>query len=283
VANAGGPTAARRRLGNELRNLRLKTGRTAENAAQALDCSQSKISRLEAGKGIPRARDVRDLLDLYGVKGAAKRKELTDLATRGQARGWWESYRDIEIPDHLKRLITLEEDVQTYLSFEPDFVPGLLQAPSYIEEVIGTGGLDPFDAKRRVEFRLERQAVFYKRSSNPRFEVVLGQSALDLSFVSPSALGEQIEELKRRVDAGLVELRILPSDVVSRAALGGPLLVMQFSAGEEDLVYLESREGGQYIESPAVVQRYLGTFAAIREKAMSAVESRDWLEKLTVG
>src|SRR5215470_10308698 len=62
-----GPAVPRRRLGSELRRLREESGLLIEDVAETLECSTSKISRLENGKGIPKIRDVRDMLGRYGV------------------------------------------------------------------------------------------------------------------------------------------------------------------------------------------------------------------------
>ena len=56
------PTGARRRLGAELRRLRGNADMRLDEVGRKLSCSTSKISRLENGKGIPKPRDVEDLL-----------------------------------------------------------------------------------------------------------------------------------------------------------------------------------------------------------------------------
>ena len=48
-------------------DLRMVSTKTIEQAAEELECSPAKISRLETGRGVPKQRDVRDLLRLYGV------------------------------------------------------------------------------------------------------------------------------------------------------------------------------------------------------------------------
>ena len=45
-----GPTVQRRRLGIELRRLRESAGKTIDEVAQVLECSDSKISRIENGQ-----------------------------------------------------------------------------------------------------------------------------------------------------------------------------------------------------------------------------------------
>src|SRR6266536_3182683 len=69
------PTVRRRRLGMELRRLREEADYTLERVAETLECSDSKISRIENGQVGATPRDVRDMLELYGVNGK-QRDEL---------------------------------------------------------------------------------------------------------------------------------------------------------------------------------------------------------------
>src|SRR5829696_5973963 len=61
------PTVRRRRLGGELRRLRELAGLTCEQAGDHLDCSASKISRIETARVPARAADVQALCQLYGA------------------------------------------------------------------------------------------------------------------------------------------------------------------------------------------------------------------------
>ncbi len=92
---AHSPVVTRRRLGAELRRLRMNSSKTIEQAAEELECSPAKISRLETGRGVPKLRDVRDLLRLYGVgSDEVVYEELAELASEGQSQGWWNDFRD---------------------------------------------------------------------------------------------------------------------------------------------------------------------------------------------
>ena len=62
---AGSPIVRRRELGALLRALRNGRGWTAEQVAERLLISPSKVSRLETGQRGASARDVRDLCNLY--------------------------------------------------------------------------------------------------------------------------------------------------------------------------------------------------------------------------
>ena len=70
---AGGPTVQRLVLGSQLHRLRESRGITAEQAAEAIRGSHSKISRMEHGRVGFKERDVGDLLTLYGVRSEERR------------------------------------------------------------------------------------------------------------------------------------------------------------------------------------------------------------------
>ncbi|MQA17166.1 MAG: helix-turn-helix domain-containing protein, partial [Pseudonocardiaceae bacterium] len=113
-----GPAIPRRRLGTELRRLREDAGLKIEAIAAELECSVSKVSRLETGKGIPKIRDVRDLLDRYGVEDPQQRDRVMGWARRGQSQGWWTEYSDVLAPDPHDPLTAMQ--LERYLALEAD-------------------------------------------------------------------------------------------------------------------------------------------------------------------
>ena len=64
MASEQSPTVRRRRLALELRRLREAAKLTCEEVAEHLECSASKISRVETGRVSVSPRDVRDMLEL---------------------------------------------------------------------------------------------------------------------------------------------------------------------------------------------------------------------------
>ena len=83
------PIVRRRELGALLKALRTEKGWTAEQVAERLLVSPSKISRLENGHRGASARDIRDLCHLYGVDDD-ERQRLLELARQGKQRAWWQ-------------------------------------------------------------------------------------------------------------------------------------------------------------------------------------------------
>src|SRR5688500_2404028 len=94
MATSQGPAGPRRRLGTELRRLRNKAGLHLDVVARELDCSASKISRLENGKGIPKMPDVRQMMRLYGVTASTERDMLIRLVRESRESGWWEPFTE---------------------------------------------------------------------------------------------------------------------------------------------------------------------------------------------
>src|SRR6202020_903012 len=122
----GGPTVQRLVLGGQLRRRRESRGITAEQAAEAIRGSHSKISRMEHGRVGFKERDVGDLLTLYGVTDSEERAALLNLAREANTLGWWHAYSDI-LPTWLEPFVGLEAAASFIRTYQIQLVPGLLQ------------------------------------------------------------------------------------------------------------------------------------------------------------
>src|SRR5206468_12408363 len=92
---SGGPTVQRLVLGSQLHRLREVRGITAEQAAEAIRGSHSKISRMEYGRVRFRERDVADLMTLYGVTDSKELAALLNLDREAYNPVWHHEYFDI--------------------------------------------------------------------------------------------------------------------------------------------------------------------------------------------
>jgi transcriptional regulator with XRE-family HTH domain len=88
---AASPTVRRKRLGIELRRLREQARLTCEEVGQRLDCSGTRMSRVETGRISVRPGDARELLEIYGVTGT-EADSLIQLAREARRKGWWHTY-----------------------------------------------------------------------------------------------------------------------------------------------------------------------------------------------
>lgn len=276
------PVVSRRRLGSELRSLRELAGKRIEDAALALECSSAKISRLENGKGVPRTRDVRDLAALYGGEAQTRLGELLDLAVEGQGQDWWSDFRDVTqgemFADHLLRYVALERDASTIKSFAADLIPGLLQTPEYIDAVCALVFPEHSqrDRERFVEFRTKRQEIMWGAAQRPEVSFIVSEASLIRPIGGPAVMRGQLEALhasleKRSRD---VDFRIISLSVPAPGALGGPFSIIKFADGtDQDVVYLEGREGAAYLESDGDVKRYEEKFSSLERDSLPRDES----------
>src|SRR5207248_1701121 len=94
MARGHSPTVRRRRLASELRRLRELADLTIDDVAEKLECSASKISRIETGHVGVTPRDARELLKLYGI-GSDDVEARVQLAREARKKGWWHAYNEV--------------------------------------------------------------------------------------------------------------------------------------------------------------------------------------------
>jgi transcriptional regulator with XRE-family HTH domain len=284
---AHSPVVTRRRLGTELRRLRVVSGKTIEQAADELECSAAKISRLETGRGVPKQRDVRDLLRLYGVgPDEVVHEEMLELASEGQSQGWWNDFKDLDddkLPEHIGRYIALEQGASVIQGFEGDFVHGLLQTEAYADAVIRE--LSPSTSNenrsRMVQLRMTRQDVL-KRSPDPLdLRVILSESALMRPVGGPAVMRDQLHALRDKiVSHDNVKVRIMALRSGVHLGLGSPFSIIHFKEeNDQDVVYLEGHAGATYLEKATDVARYSKIVDGLWERVQSRDESMALLEK----
>ena len=141
----------KRRLGDELRRLREKSGVPAEQAATELDCTVGKIRHIEGGRNAPSKSDLTVLCGLYGASKGVH-AVLESIRKGASQRGWWSTYK---LPKWLHLYVGAESDAHTVRMFALEVIPGLLQTEAYMRELHDIAGLANFD--KLVEARLKRQ------------------------------------------------------------------------------------------------------------------------------
>ena len=193
MASNVNPTVRRRRLGQELRRLREQKGMTAEEVAEQLLVSQSKISRLENGRRSISQRDVRDLCGVYEVEDQRIVDSLMQMAKESRQQGWWHAFGDIPYSVY----IGLETDAANLRVYEPQVVPGLLQTRQYAEAMISgrPAGGAPDDVEKRVEVRMRRQERITDPEDPLRLWAVVDEAALRRVVGNRAVMRDQLEHL----------------------------------------------------------------------------------------
>ncbi|MGK5630163.1 helix-turn-helix domain-containing protein [Streptomyces sp. URMC 123] len=279
MASNVNPTVRRRRLGQELRRLRELKGMTAEEVAERLLVSQSKISRLENGRRSISQRDVRDLCGVYEVDDHRIVDSLMQMAKDSRQQGWWHAFGDIPYSVY----IGLETDAASLRVYEPQIVPGLLQTRPYAEAVVA-GALPeatPADIEKRVQVRMRRQERVHAPEQALRLWAVLDESALRRVVGNRHIMREQLEYLVELSRLPHVTVQVMPFRMGAHPGVNGQYAILEFpDATDSSVVYLEGVTSDLYLEKAHDVQSYSMMYEHLRAQALSADQTREFIAEV---
>ncbi|MES4901070.1 MULTISPECIES: helix-turn-helix transcriptional regulator [unclassified Streptomyces] len=274
-----GPTVRRRRLGQELRRLRQEKGMTAEEVAEELMVSQSKISRLENGRRSISQRDVRDLCRTYKVEDKALVDSLMQMAKESRQQGWWNAFGDVPYSVY----IGFETDAASLRVYEPQVLPGLLQTPEYAEAVI-SGALPEAPQEQiaqRVQVRLRRQERITDPVTPLRLWAVVDEAAMRRVVGSPKVMSDQLDYLVRMSHEPHVTVQALPFGMGSHPGMSGQFTILEFSdESDTSVVYLEGVTSDLYLEKHTDVQSYSMMYEHLRAQALNVDQSRQFITEV---
>ncbi|MFF7354237.1 MULTISPECIES: helix-turn-helix domain-containing protein [Streptomyces] len=279
MASNVNPTVRRRRLGQELRRLRELKGMTAEEVAERLLVSQSKISRLENGRRSISQRDVRDLCGVYEVEDQRIVDSLMEMARDSRQQGWWHTFGDIPYSVY----IGLETDAESLRVYEPQLVTGLLQTRAYAEALV-QGALpetSTAEIEKRVQVRMRRQERITAETNPLRLWVVLDEAALRRVVGSKLVMREQLEHLIEMSQLPHVTVQVLPFEVGAHPGLNGQYAILEFTdAADSSVVYLEGVTSDLYLEKAQDVQKYAVMYEHLRAQSLNVEQSRQYIAKV---
>jgi transcriptional regulator with XRE-family HTH domain len=267
------PTVRRRRLALELRRLRETARLTCEEVADHLECSASKISRVETGRVSVSPRDVRDMLELYGVP-VERRERLVQLARDSRQKGWWHAFSDTMQPQ-FATYVGLESAASEIRIYEVSLIPELLQTEDYARVVIRSGMMSSpsEDIERQVQLRMARQPAI-TRADPPKVWAVLDEAALRRQVGGPGLMRLQLEHLLAQAALPNVAVQVIPFGGGAHPAMGRPFIILVFPERvDTDVVYLEDLTSALYLEEVAEVDRYNVFFNHLRATALSFDDS----------
>ncbi|WP_050779637.1 helix-turn-helix transcriptional regulator [Streptomyces sp. C] len=281
TAEASGSVVRRILLGSQLRRLRESRGITREAAGYSIRASESKISRLELGRVSFKARDVEDLLTLYGVTDGAERESLLGLVREANAAGWWHSYGDV-LPGWFQTYIGLEGAASLIRIYEVQFVHGLLQTEAYAQAVVRRGmpGASAAEIDRRVALRLERQKVLVSENA-PVFHAVLDEAALRRPYGDRDVMRGQLEHLVEISQRPNVRLQVMPFSFGGHAGESGAFTLLRFPESDlQDIVYLEQLTSALYLDKEEEVAQYARAMERLQADCPDPGQTRDLLRGL---
>jgi hypothetical protein len=268
-------------LGAQLRRLREAADVTPDRAGYEIRASRSKISRMETGHVGFKARDVADLLALYGVTDEQAQSGFLQLAKQASRPDWWAKYSDI-LPDWFENYLGLESASSTIRTFEIQFVHGLFQTEDYARAVtrLGHQAAPAAEIERRVGLRVKRQGLL-TGANPPRIWSVMDEAVLRRPVGGLAVMRAQLHHLLEVARMPQVTVQVVPFARGGHAGASGSFTVLRFEEQDlPDVVYIEQLTGAVYLEQRPDVEHYLEVMDQLSVEALTPAATTRFIEQI---
>ena len=258
------PDFLRRELGARLRELRKDAGFKAEDVAQRLGVSITKITRLEKGERGINERDVRDLADIYEVDDD-ERERLLQLAASSRKPA---PLHRAEVPSSV--YMGLEASAASISDFRSDTIHGLLQTEDYARALLNATLAE--SEAHLLEWFIEARRTRQRLLAGPppiKFSTIMDEAAVRRMVGGAEVMREQLELLCDRASEVNIDIRVIPFEVGAHPALSSTFTVLRLPEDTPDIVYVEGLAGARYLESRRDLARYRDVFRRLNELALA--------------
>ncbi|MCX4646145.1 helix-turn-helix domain-containing protein [Streptomyces sp. NPDC055059] len=278
------PTVGQVVLGRRLQDLRERAGLKREEAAKVLRVAPATVRRMEMAEVGLKIPYLQLLLKSYGVTDE-EAEAFVILAEEANKPGWWQRFHDI-LPGWFSMYVSLEGAASLIRSYEPHFVPGLLQTEDYARGVLRSGAVgralaeDPDVVERHVALRMQRQELI-TREDAPRLWMVMDETALRRPVGGPDVMRGQIDRLLEATELANVTLQIAEFAAGPHPGTYGPFVLFRFAMSElPDMVYSEYLTGAVYLDARPEVATHLEVMDRMAAHAATAHRTKDILRDL---
>lgn len=275
------PTVGQVVLGRRLLDLRERAGLKREEAARVLRVAPATVRRMEMAEVALKIPYLQLLLKAYGVTDD-EADLFVRLAEEANRPGWWQRFHDI-LPTWFSMYVSLEGAASLIRSYEPHFVPGLMQTEAYARGVLKSGAIgqtEPEEIERHVALRMERQQLL-TRTDAPRVWAVMDETALRRPVGGPEVMRAQIDRLLEVTKLSNVTLQVAPFSSGPHPGTYGPFVLFRFAMPElPDMVYSEYLTGAVYLDARTEVATHLEVMDRMAAQAATAQRTKEILEDL---
>ncbi|SOE08035.1 helix-turn-helix transcriptional regulator [Streptomyces sp. Ag109_G2-15] len=266
------PTVGQVVLGKRLQELREAAGLSREEAARVLRVASATVRRMEMAEVALKIPYVQVLLTTYGVS-EEESAAFVRLAEEANQPGWWQRFHDV-LPDWFSLYVSLEGAARIIRSYEPHFVPGLLQTEEYAREVMEAGTIGqtgPETVERHVSLRMERQRLL-ERDDPPHLWVIMDETVLRRPVsIRPEVMRDQLDRLLEYAERDRVTLQLAEFAAGPHPGTYAPFTLFRFAEPElPDMVFTEYLTGALYLDSRQEVSAHLEVLDHMTARAASA-------------
>ncbi|GHH40491.1 helix-turn-helix domain-containing protein [Streptomyces candidus] len=275
----GTPTERQRRVGSELRKMRIDAGMTVEFAAGLLGVPRTNVPNMESGRVGVSAVRVRTLAANYGCSDQDYVEALVRMATT-RGKGWWESYRG-QLPAAILDIDEMEWHARRLRIALSVHMPGLLDteehARAVFEQVIPPIPRREIDI--RVAHRLARQRALDKPDP-PAVDLVIHEAALRMEFGGPKVARRQLEHVLKVSERDNVTVQVVPFKAGGFPGAGQSVIYAEGEVPQLDVVELDSTHGPEFLNSDMQLRKYRALLDRMHEVALSPRESHAFVRTI---
>lgn len=264
-----GPASYRVSLGKELQALRERAKLPRDEVVETLGWDHTKMSRVEAGKRVPKVAEIDRLLDLYGADEDTA-ESVREIAAHARKRG---SYG--RVPDWARSYLGLEPDAVDLQLYYGEIFPGLFQREDYARALVSTSlAVAPADVDQVVEARMKRQTLL-TRANPPVVHLVLGESALRYAVGGHEVMADQIDQLIDLAALPHITVQVATFEAGAHASLGTNFILLSADTSGErtEWAYSERLDGAEFTPAGRPVGLYRHTFRSLMVNAASEAET----------
>ncbi|MBY8875870.1 helix-turn-helix domain-containing protein [Micromonospora sp. PLK6-60] len=250
----------------ELRLARAASGMSQTALAETLSYSAALVAKVETCERRPSLDFARRCDAVFGTDGRFER--IQRRISRETVVPWFRDWAGIE------------QEATALRTFEPIYVPGLLQTDSYARAILtGVGLFAAGEIEQQVATRLDRQPVL-ARDRPPLLTAVIDEYVLRRCIGGPEVMREQVCHLvKLGSTLPRVRIQVVPLTAGAYAGLDGPFVIATSPAGE-DVVYQEGHRHGQVIDRTDYTRQMVEVWESIRGEALSQRQSLDLMAEV---
>jgi transcriptional regulator with XRE-family HTH domain len=268
-------------LGKRLQELREAAGLSRDEAARVLRVASATVRRMEMAEVALKIPYLQVLLETYGVA-EEEAAAFVGLAEEANQPGWWQRFHDV-LPDWFSLYVSLEGAARIIRSYEPHFVPGLLQTEAYARAVLEAGTIgqtEPDSVERHVSLRMERQRLL-ELPDPPHLWVIMDETVLRRPVsASAGVLRDQLDRLLEYAARDRVTLQIAEFAAGPHPGTYAPFTLFRFAEPElPDMVFTEYLTGALYLDSRQEVAAHLEVLDHMTARAASAQRTQKLLRE----
>ncbi|MES5817117.1 helix-turn-helix transcriptional regulator [Streptomyces sp. RG80] len=275
------PTERQRRLGEELRRLRIAAGMTTEHAAGLLGVPRTNVPNMESGRSGISPERVRTLAANYGCADEALVESLAAM-TGSREKSWWKAYRG-QLRDGFLDIAELEWHAKRLRIATTVHMPGLLQTEEHGRAVFAAviPPLPQAEIELRTAHRTDRQQILDRSEPQPpTLDAIIHEAALRMEFGGPSVAKGQLEHLLRMSERDAVTVRVIPFKAGGFPGAGQSVTYAEAAVPRLDTVQLDSTHGPEFIDTEAQLAKYRAQLDAAEAVALTPDASRTFIRTL---